>query len=112
MRVDPLFGAAAMIVAALALPVAAQDAAAGKRAADMRCAMCHGPDGIAAAPDAPNLAGANPDYLLAQLGAFRSGARQHHQMSLIAAGLSAPEMEDIAAWYGRMRLTVTIPPFE
>jgi cytochrome c553 len=33
-------------------------------------------------------------------------------MSLIAAGLSAPEMEDIAAWYGRMRLTVTIPPFE
>jgi cytochrome c553 len=111
MRSD-LILSAAVIAAALAFPAAAQDAAAGKKAADMRCAMCHGSDGLAVAPDAPNLAGADPDYLLAQLTAFRSGARNHHQMSLIAAGLAEQEMADIAAWYGRMQLTVTIPPLD
>jgi cytochrome c553 len=105
-----VLAAAATLVAALALPAAAQDAAAGKKAADMRCAMCHGPDGLAVAPDAPNLAGADPDYLLAQLDAFRTGRREHHQMSLIAAALSEQEMADIAAWFGRMELSVTIPP--
>ncbi|MFT4793989.1 MAG: cytochrome c553 [Paracoccaceae bacterium] len=109
---NKLILSAATLVAALAFPAAAQDAAAGKKAADMRCAMCHGSDGLAMAPDAPNLAGADPDYILMQLGAFRSGARNHHQMSLIAAGLSEQEMEDIAAWFGRMQLTVTIPPLD
>lgn len=111
MRSDLTLGAAA-IVAALAFPAAAQDAAAGKKAADMRCAMCHGSDGLAVAPDAPNLAGANPNYVLMQLDAFRDGRREHHQMSMIAASLSEQEMEDIAAWFGRMQLTVTIPPLD
>ncbi|MFT6775559.1 MAG: cytochrome c553 [Paracoccaceae bacterium] len=110
MRSEAIFGAAAIIAAALALPAAAQDAAAGKRVADMRCAICHGADGLAQTPDAANLAGMAPVYLLAQLKAFRSGDRKHDQMSMIAAQMSEQEMKDIAAWYGRMKLTVTIPP--
>ena len=107
---DRILGAAVLLAAALAFPAAAQDAAAGKKAADMRCAMCHGSDGLAVAPDAPNLAGANPAYITMQLEAFRDGRREHHQMSMIAAMLTEQQMEDIAAWFGRMELTVTIPP--
>ncbi len=42
--------------------VAADQAAGQSRAA--QCASCHGPEGLAVMPDAPNLAGQNERYLV------------------------------------------------
>ena len=43
-------------------PAAAADAAAGKTKA-AKCRLCHGLDGLAKNPDAPNLAGDNANYI-------------------------------------------------
>src|SRR4051812_33268656 len=52
----------------------AAEAAAGNHKAAM-CAVCHGLNGLARNPDAPNLAGDSVNYLTKQLAAFKSGAR-------------------------------------
>jgi cytochrome c553 len=87
----------------------AGDASAGRRLAGGRCAVCHGRDGIAVQPDAPNLAGQNPTYVAAQLGQFRSGERKHEQMNIIAAQLTDRQIADLAAWYAAIELTPTVP---
>jgi len=94
---------------ALALPAAAADIAAGKKTVATVCAACHGVDGIAKNPDAPNLAGDNPGYLIKQLKAFKSGARQQDQMSIVAQQLSEEDMANAAAWYSSLKITVTMP---
>ena len=99
----------AAVALALATPAAAGDVASGREVAG-RCAVCHGLDGIATRPDAPNLAGESPFYLEAQLEAFRSGRRRHEIMTLIAAELSDREIADVAAWYGAIRVSVELPP--
>jgi len=96
-------------VAMLALPAAAADIAAGRKTVATVCAACHGVDGIAKNPDAPNLAGDNPGYLIKQLKAFKSGARQQDQMSIIAQQLSEDDMANAAAWYAALKVTVTVP---
>jgi cytochrome c553 len=89
-------------------PTLAADAAAGKAKAQM-CAVCHGLDGIAKVPDAPNLAGESAIYTTRQLEAFKDGKRQHEQMSLIAASLSDEDIADLAAWYASLKVTVEVP---
>ena len=71
--------------------------------------MCHGNNGIAQQPDAPNLAGQNPAYVAAQLGHFRSGERKHEQMNLIAAELSDAQIADLAAWFAAIEVEATVP---
>jgi cytochrome c553 len=46
----------------VAPPALAVDLAAGKKKA-VQCAVCHGQDGIAAIPEAPNLAGESSIYI-------------------------------------------------
>lgn len=104
-------GALAAAVALLALPLAAQDAAAGKRKARM-CAGCHGMDGLAVLPDAPHLAGEHPMYLTRQLEAFRSGTRTHEQMTIVAQGLSDEDIADLAAWFSSIEITATPPDLD
>lgn len=70
------------------------------------CTACHGADGIAVIPDAPNLAGETAMYVDTQLKAFRSGKRVHEIMSSVAAGLSDSEIRALADYYGRTRLAV------
>ena len=60
-------------------------------------------------PDAPHLAGESAIYLARQLEAFRSGERQHEQMSIIAQGLSDEDIADLAAWYSSLKITVEMP---
>ena len=98
------------LVATLApfAPTEAADIAAGKKKAGM-CTTCHGRDGIAVAPDAPNLAGDSPVYLEAQLKAFKSGERKHEQMSIIAQGLGDADIADLAAWFAAIEVTATLP---
>ncbi len=91
-----------------ATAVAQGDAAAGRKKA-LQCQTCHGLDGMAKLPDAPNLAGQNPVYLVKALQDFRSGARRNDMMSLVAAKLSDADIDDLAAYYGSIRITVEPP---
>jgi cytochrome c553 len=98
-----------LLVALLSSPAsAAGDATAGKEKAQ-QCAVCHGLDGAATVPDAPNIGGETGIYLTRQLEAFRSGERRHEQMSIIAEGLSDQDIADLAAWYASIAFEVRMP---
>lgn len=47
----------------------------------------------------PKLGGQNANYILAALKEYKSGERAHSTMQAIAAGLSAQDMADLAAYY-------------
>ena len=98
--------ALALLVAAHA--ALAQDAAAGKAKA-MACAACHGPLGVALAPDAPNLAGQPASYIEEQLKAYRGGTRKHEVMTLMAKPLSDADIANLAAWFSSIRIEATPP---
>jgi cytochrome c553 len=89
--------------------VLAQDAAAGRAKADAACALCHGQNGIASMPSAPNLAGQAPLYTSEQLKNYRSGKRQHEVMGVIAKPLTDAEIANLAAWYSSIKVTVEAP---
>ena len=100
-----------IVAAALLLAVAAnaQQSAQAPSAAPPKaqvCAACHGPQGLSVAPDAPNLAGQPELYLAAQLKAYRDGTRRHEVMSLMAKPLSDADIEDLAAWFGSLKVQV------
>lgn len=103
-----LLGAAA---AALSSPALAEggDPRAGRRLAGGQCAACHGNDGIAVAPGAPNLAGQVADYVAAQLRAYRSGERRNEVMSVAAQGLTDAQIADLAAWYASIEVEARVP---
>ena len=69
------------------------------------CAGCHGEDGNSVMPGFPKLAGQHKDYLVKQLQAFKSGARQSAMMSALAASLDDQAIEDIAAYYSNNKIT-------
>ena len=100
------------LAAALALACVtgahAQDAAAGKTKA-AACAMCHGPQGIAVAPDTPNLAGQPASYIAEQLKAYRDGMRKHEIMSLMAKPLTDADIANLAAWFSAIKVEATAP---
>ncbi|GAD57063.1 c-type cytochrome [Limimaricola cinnabarinus] len=105
----PIQCAAILAASLLAAPMAhAGDPQLGKQAAGA-CAACHGRDGIAMAPDAPNLAGQPESYLVEQFLAYRSGERAHEQMTLIAQSVDEAEIEDIAAYFAAIEITATVP---
>lgn len=83
-------------------------ALAGRTKAQM-CATCHGPLGLASAPDAPHLAGQSQIYLAAQLRAYRSGARRHEVMAVMAKGLSDEDIANLAAWYASIKVEAREP---
>ncbi|WP_019139841.1 c-type cytochrome [Noviherbaspirillum massiliense] len=91
-----------------AAPGWAADGQAGKSKAT-QCAACHGMDGMAKAPDAPNLAGQNEAYLVKALKDFKSGARKHEVMSMMARNLSDADIEQLAAYYNGIAVTVKAP---
>lgn len=101
--------ATALLVAALAAPAAASDAEAG-RAKAQACAVCHGALGISTTPDAPHLAGQPALYLAAQLRAYRSGARKHEVMAVMAKPLSDEDINKLAAWFASIRVSASAPP--
>ena len=88
--------------------VGAADLAAGREAA-RQCTVCHGSDGVATNPEAPNLAGEASVYIEKQLKAFRSGERRHRQMSIVAQGLDDATIKALAGWYDAMKVTVELP---
>jgi cytochrome c553 len=74
------------------------------------CASCHGADGNSMMPSFPKLAQQNESYLVKQLQAFKDGTRKNPMMSGIAAGLSADDMADLAAFYSEQRISANEAP--
>lgn len=95
-------------MAACAAPAAAQDAAAG-RAKAAACTVCHGPMGLSSAPDAPHLAGQPAMYVAAQLRAYRSGARKHEVMAVMAKPLTDDDIANLAAWFASIKIEASAP---
>ncbi len=87
----------------------AADLAAGKARAEALCQICHGLDGQSTLVDAPHLSGQPEQYLAIQLEAYRSGQRQHPQMTIIARMLSDEDIANVANWYSSIRVTVEMP---
>jgi cytochrome c553 len=87
----------------------ADDVAQGRAKADVACALCHGPTGIASLPNAPNLAGQQAIYLSEQLKNYRNGKRQNEVMSVIAKPLTDAEIAQLSAWYSAIKVTVEAP---
>ena len=86
----------------------ARDAQAGRAKAQM-CGVCHGVLGVSTAPDAPHLAGQPAIYVAAQLQAYRSGARKHEVMAVMARMLSDDDISNLAAWYASLQIEVQAP---
>ena len=104
-----LVAALAFVVAAATDALAAGNAAAGRQKALM-CQTCHGLDGKAKIPEAPNLAGQSEVYLVKALNDYRSGARKNDMMSLVAPTLKDNDIDDLAAYYAAIQVTVGPPP--
>ncbi|MFJ4290379.1 c-type cytochrome [Cupriavidus sp. NPDC089707] len=68
------------------------------------CTSCHGPSGRAPEGSTiPSLAGRQQAELLAQMQAFRSGARPATVMHQIAKGYTDEQLAAIAAWFANVR---------
>jgi|APFre7841882724_1041349.scaffolds.fasta_scaffold154001_1 cytochrome c553 len=105
---------AAVLAAGMALAVGppgawAQGTVQRGEAKAATCSACHGREGIASRPDAPNLAGQNPLYFEHVLKEYRSGVRKNELMSVVAKTLSDNDIRDLAAYYAAFRVTV-VPP--
>jgi cytochrome c553 len=87
----------------------AGDIKAGRQKA-LQCQTCHGLDGEAKLPEAPNLAGQTEVYLIKSLQDYRAGARKNDMMSIVAADLKDQDIADLAAYYAAIPFTVGPPP--
>jgi cytochrome c553 len=87
----------------------AGDAKAGRAKAEAVCGVCHGVDGLAKLPEAPNLAGQSETYLTEQIAAFKSGERKNEMMSVVVQDLSDADIENLAAYYSGIEISVKAP---
>jgi cytochrome c553 len=70
------------------------------------CAGCHGPNGAGIPSQYPRIAGQFPEYLEAQLKAFRAGARSNDpngMMRSVAARMSDKEIQAVAEYVAGLR---------
>jgi cytochrome c553 len=100
--------ALALLPLAASAPAAGGEVAAGRRKA-LQCQTCHGLDGLSKLPDAPHLAGQPEQYLVKSLNEYRSGARKHDMMTLVAKALSDQDVADLAAYYAAIEISATPP---
>lgn len=99
------FAATGLVLAAGSSAYAAGDVKAGRTKAVM-CQTCHGLDGLSKIPNAPNIAGQPEPYIIAQLHAYKSGARKNEMMSIIVPTLSDADIENLAAYYSAIEVKV------
>ena len=71
---------------------------AGKAAA-AACGGCHGDAGVSKIAGTPSLIGSDPKYLIAAIGAYKSGERKHDMMKALVSGLTETEVSNIALYY-------------
>lgn len=89
--------------------VFAADMTAARNKVQALCQVCHGIDGVAILAEAANLSGQQYGYIVTQLRAFRSGARKDPQMSIVAKALTDADIDNMAAWYSSIKVTVEVP---
>ncbi len=99
----------ALVFTTMVVNALAADMEAGKLKANQACQTCHGVDGVSQLAMVPNLSGQRADYTKIQLEAYRSGQRQHAQMSIIAQSLTDEEIVNLAEWYSKINVTVSLP---
>lgn len=97
------------VPAAMAPQVPAGNPLLGRDKIDSeRCQECHGADGQGAGhangPEGKfaKLAGQDAAYVLKQMQDFRSGARKHDQMAIMARSVSDEDVRDIAAHFASL----------
>lgn len=77
------------------------------------CASCHGAALTGVEPAVPGLLGLPRDYLIGQMGAWRTGLRHAHApdcMAQIAKNLSADEVSAAASWLAAQALPANTRP--
>jgi cytochrome c553 len=90
---------ASMAASAQEATPAKADLAKGQATATSVCAACHSFDGSRGAPANPILQGQHPEYLVKQLGEFKSGRRDNAIMKGFAGMLAEADMKNVAAFY-------------
>jgi cytochrome c553 len=69
------------------------------RAKAATCVACHGPEGVAAAPQWPNLAGQHENYLRESLEQYKNGGRVDMVMNPLIQPLDDQSIEELAAFF-------------
>lgn len=77
--------------------------AEGLKKAEQVCVACHGLDGLGIDDTYPKLAGQFADYMVKALSDYKSGDRKNAIMSGFAASLTEQDMENVAAYYSRLK---------
>jgi cytochrome c553 len=103
-----ILGGCAVAVFTVYCAAAAGDVKAGRQKA-LQCQTCHGLDGKAKLPEAPNLAGQGEIYLVKALKDYRTGARKNDMMSLVATTLKDQDIDDLAAYFSSLEGTFGPP---
>ena len=103
-----IVGGCAVAAVAVNDGFAASSVTAGRQKA-LACQACHGMDGKAKIPEAPNLAGQSDIYLVKALKDYRSGARKNDMMSRVAPALKDQDIDDLAAYYSAIEVSVGPP---
>lgn len=97
---------------AVSQPLLRGDPAQGRiKVETERCQECHGADGhaigigegVGSDGKFPKLAGQSVEYIVKQIRDFRSGARNHDFMSIMAKSLDDRDLADIAAYFASQK---------
>jgi cytochrome c553 len=99
---------AALLTGAASAPVLAADPATARSRVG-QCFVCHGADGLAKVPGAPNLAGQNATYLVKALKDYRSGKRENEMMATMAKNLSDDDIALVAGYFSGIAINVKAP---
>lgn len=94
---------AALLAAALVVPLTVSAAPEDGKAKAAVCAACHGEDGNSATGDFPILAGQTSRYLYLQLKDYKEGRRKNPIMQPMAANLSKQDMWDLANYFAAQK---------
>ncbi|MET0984932.1 MAG: cytochrome c [Steroidobacteraceae bacterium] len=90
-----------VLIACAVTPAWAEGSAEAGQAKTAVCVACHGVDGNSANPEWPSLAGQSAPFIVKQLQAFKSDARQNPLMTPQAKMLSDQDIQDLAAYYSK-----------
>jgi cytochrome c553 len=73
-----------------------------------RCDRCHGPNGNSTDPRLPMLASQRFDYLQRVLRDYQKRARRSAEMAAMSDGLSADDIDNLAAYYARQKARAAV----
>lgn len=94
---------AALLAAALVVPLTVSAAPEDGKAKAATCTACHGEDGNSATGDFPILAGQTSRYLYLQLKDYKEGRRKNPIMQPMVANLTKQDMWDLANYFAAQK---------